>query len=381
MRCETPQRKRDLSMIASQTARDIAMKGAGYYSKATTGAKDVIDGAAHLVLDAAAAVTLADDGKPITVADMGCADGGTSIDMICAVVSALRARSPGRPIQLVYTDLPRNDFSQVFQNAHGLTDLDSPLRDIPGLYIFASGTSFHRSIFPPDTLHLGFSATASHYISERPGPISGHVHMVGAGGDERAAYEAQGARDWEAILTRRTEELVPGGRLALFNFGIDEEGRYLGNTGGVSMFDTFNEIWADFAAQGLITRQEYRDTNFAQCYRTVSQFCAPLKDESSQVFQAGLRLEHVETRVVRCPYERDFANHGDADRFAREYIPTLRSWSEHTFATGLSADRSIDERASILDRYFDAYEDRVRQKPEGHGMDYVHIYLVCAKIQ
>jgi hypothetical protein len=367
-------------MTALQTARDIAMKGAGYYSKATTGAKDVIDGAAQLVLDAAAAVVLADDGKPITVADMGCADGGTSLAMIGAVVSALRARAPDRPIQLVYTDLPRNDFSQVFQNAHGLTELDSPLRDIPGLFVFASGTSFHRSIFPRETLHLGFSATASHYISEKPCPISAHVHMVGAAGDVRAAYEAQGARDWEAILARRTEELVPGGRLALFNFGIDEEGRYLGNTGGVSMFDTFNEIWAEFAARGIITEAEYRDTNFAQCYRTVAQFCAPLKDESSPVYQAGLRLEHVETRVVRCPYERDFAGHGDAARFAREYIPTLRSWSEHTFAAGLSPDRPIDERVAILDRYFDAYEDRVRQSPDGHAMDYVHIYLVCAKV-
>jgi hypothetical protein len=367
-----------MSML--QTARDIAMKGAGYYSKATTGAKDVIDNAAHLVLDAAQAVTLADDGKPITVADMGCADGGTSIEMIGAVVRKLRERAPERPIQLVYTDLPRNDFSQVFQNVHGLTDLKSPLTEIPGLYIFASGTSFHRSIFPPETLHLGFSATASHYISETPCPISDHVHMVGAEGEERAAYEAQGARDWEAILLRRTEELVPGGRLALFNFGIDEEGRYLGNTGGVSMFDTFNEIWAEFAAKGVITQEEYRNTNFAQCYRTVEQFCAPLKDESSPVYKAGLRLEHVETRVVRCPYERDFASHGDAARFAHDYIPTLRSWSEHTFAAGLSPDRPIEARVSILDRYFDAYEERVRQNPEGHGMDYVHIYLVCAKV-
>jgi hypothetical protein len=367
-------------MTASQTARDIAMKGAGYYSKATTGAKDVIDAAAHLVLDAAAAVTLADDGKPITVSDMGCADGGTSMDMIASVVRGFRDRAPDRPIQLVYTDLPRNDFSQVFQNAHGLTDLKSPLTEIPGLYIFASGTSFHRAIFPPETLHLGFSATASHYISETPCPISDHVHMVGASGDERAAFEKQGAKDWETMLLRRTEELVPGGRLALFNFGIDEEGRYLGHTGGVSMFDTFSEIWAEFADKGIITKDEYRNTNFAQCYRTVEQFCAPLKDESSSVYKAGLRLEHVETRVVRCPYERDFAEHGDADRFAREYIPTLRSWSEHTFAAGLSPDRSIDERVSILDRYFDAYEDRVRKNPDGHGMDYVHIYLICSKV-
>ncbi len=112
----------------------------------------------------------------------------------------------------------------------------------------------------------------------------------------------------------------------------------------------------------------------------MEQFTAPLRVESSAVYQAGLRLKHVETRVVRCPYERDFTdNHGNAAKFAHEYIPTLRSWSEMTFAAGLSPDRPVEERVSILDDYFNAYETRVRDAPQGHAMDYVHIYLVLQK--
>lgn len=367
-------------MTGTSIIRDVAMKGAGYYSKSTAGAKDVIDGATPLVLDAANALPLPEDGRPITVADMGCADGGTSMEMIGTVLTALRRRAPGHPIQMVYTDLPRNDFSQLFQNVHGLGDLASPFPDMPDVYCFASGTSFHKGIFPPGSLHLGFSATASHYISEKPCAIPDHVHMVGATGRVRAAYEAQGARDWEAMLLQRARELVPGGRLALFNFGIDEEGRYLGHTGGVSMFDTFNELWRDLAERGAIAPEEYRDTNFAQCYRTVDQFCAPLTDRENAVYRAGLRLNHVETRVVRCPYERDFSDHGDAGRFAAEYIPTLRSWSEHTFVAGLSPARPAAERQAIVDRFYDNYENRVREGPDGHAMDYVHIYLVCEKV-
>ncbi len=367
-------------MTGPSSIRDVAMKGAGYYSRSTAGAKDVIDNATPMVLDAANALPIPADGRPITVADMGCADGGTSMAMIGKVLGALRRRAPGHPIQMVYTDLPRNDFSQLFQNVHGLTDMESPLLDMPDVYCFASGTSFHAGIFPPASLHLGFSATASHYISEKPCAIPDHVHMVGANGPVRAAYEAQGARDWETMLLQRARELVPGGHLTLFNFGIDEEGRYLGNTGGVSMFDTFNELWRALADEGTITPDEYRNTNFAQCYRTVDQFCAPLTDEQNPVYRAGMRLKHVETRVVRCPYERDFAEHGDAGRFAADYIPTLRSWSEHTFVAGLSADRPAAERQAIVDRFYDSYEERVRQNPEGHAMDYVHIYLVCEKV-
>ena len=146
------------------------------------------------------------------------------------------------------------------------------------------------------------------------------------------------------------------------------------------MFDTFSEIWAEFCDDGVITAEEYRDTNFPQSYRTVEQFTAPFLQEDNSVYKAGLRMEHVETRVVACPYEVDFRDHGDAAKFAREYIPTLRSWSETTFAAGLSPTRSPEEAQDILDRYFDAYEARVREKPEGHAMDYVHCYLIVEKV-
>ena len=39
-------------MSKVETSRFMAMKGAGYYSKATIGAKHVMDNAASLVLDA-----------------------------------------------------------------------------------------------------------------------------------------------------------------------------------------------------------------------------------------------------------------------------------------------------------------------------------------
>ena len=54
------------------------------------------------------------------------------------------------------------------------------------------------------------------------------------------------------------------------------------------------------------------------------------------VHPAGVRLANIETRVVEFPYVQDFPRHGDPARFAREYIPTLQSWSENTFAAALA---------------------------------------------
>ena len=365
----------------ASTARDIAMKGGGYYSRATIGAKHVIDGATPLILESLEVMNPPDDGSVFTMSDMGCADAGTSMTMVGTVLKEVRRKLPSRPIQMVYTDLPRNDFSQLFRNVLGHSDVASYFDEIDDLFVFASGTSFHRPIFAPGTLHLGFSATASHYLSEKPAKIENHVHMVGANAAERAAYTEQGRRDWEAMLLHRARELAPGGRLALFNFGIDEEGRYLGNTGGISMFDTFGALWAGLRDEGSITAEEYVDTNFPQHYRTVDEFTWPLRDPGNPVHRAGLRLEHAQTRVVRCPFAVHFEEHGDAAKFAREYIPTLRSWSESTFASGLSPDRPLPEREAILDRFYDRYEATVREAPHGHGMDYVHCYLIASKIR
>ncbi len=363
-----------------ETAGFMAMKGAGYYSKATTGARDAINLAAPTITGAVARMGLKDEGGAFRAADLGCADGGTSIGMWKEVLADVRARIPSRAIEIVYTDLPRNDFSQLFKTVHGQTDIETYYGSIPDLYPFASGTSFHQAIFPRESVDLFFSATATHYISKAPCNITNHVHMVGAKGEERRQWEELGRVEWERLLHLRAREMKLGARLVFLNFGIDSQGRYLGHTGGVSMFDTFDRLWKELAAEGRISETEYLATNFPQVYRTADQFTAPLRDTANPVYRAGMRLEHVEERHLVCPYAKAFAEHRDAARFAREYIPTLRSWSEPTFAAGLSSARPAAERQAILDEFYGRYEKAVAAAPAGHGMDYIHVLLVATKV-
>ena len=358
----------------------IAMKSGGYYSARTKGAKDVIDNATPLVLDAVEALDLDPASlRPIGLADFGTADGGTSMQMIGRAVSALRAKAPSRPIALTYTDLPSNDFSQLFRNTQGIGTAGENLSERDGLYIFASGTTYYRPVLPPGSLNLGFSATSMHWITGAPCPISDHIHAVGASGAELAAYTEQGMKDWTTILSHRAREMAPGGRMVMVNFCIDEQGRYLGNTGGANMFDTFNALWQRLRDQGAITAKEYRDTNFPQFYKTVAQFRAPLEDPKGPLRAAGLSLEHIETRVVPCPYKAEYLADGDLDAFAPALVGTLRSWSETVFANGLDPARPAGEREEILDRFYGSYEDAIRAAPDGHAMDYVHVYMTVAK--
>ena len=368
---------------ANRTAATTSMKGGGYYSESTRGAKDVIDNAAGMLLEAVAALPNADSATPVHIADYGTADGGTSKRTIHDTISAVRRRWPDRQIQVTYTDLASNDWSQLFKTMQGLDGSNHTYwSPSDGIFVQGIGIGFHHQLVPDNTLDLGFSATAMHYVSERPCQIDGHVHHVGATGDALAAFDRQAAADWERILLGRAAELRPGGRLVIMSFGKDEDGWYLGHTGGVNMFDTFDLHWKALADEGVITAAEYDAATFAQVYRTPEEFTAPLRDAGSNVYKAGLRLVSAHTGITKCPYQAAFAASDSmtSREFARSYIPTLRSWSETVFANALDSERPATERAEIVDRFYQRYEDMVAADPDGHAMDYVHSYLAIEKV-
>jgi len=147
------------------------------------------------------------------------------------------------------------------------------------------------------------------------------------------------------------------------------------------MFGTFDAIWRELVAAGAVTADEYLRMTLPQYYNTVAELRAPLEDEEGPVHRAGLRLEHLETRVVGCPFAAAFRRDGDVDAFARSYIPTLRSWSQSTFFGALDPSRPEQERRRIIDDFYGTYAERVRRAPEGHGMDYVHAYMTIARVR
>ena len=78
------------------------MRSEGYYSERTAGARDVINNALPMVLDALKNIP---EYPVLRIADFGAADGGTSREMWNTVISALRQNKDQRQIELCYTDL------------------------------------------------------------------------------------------------------------------------------------------------------------------------------------------------------------------------------------------------------------------------------------
>ena len=361
----------------STQAENITMSGGGLYSLATIGAKHVIDIATPMVLDALAGILLNKD-KHWCFADIGCADGGTSLDLWRSVINNIRSKAD-TDIQIVYADQAHNDFNALVHILHGLTQFKSYLSEFDHVHLLESGSSFYLPILPANSLHLGFSATAMHWLSRKPCDINEHVHMVGAGGEELRAFADQAREDWQRILLHRARELKSGGKLVLVNFCQDEQGRYLGNTGGVNMFDNFNRIWQSFMDQGTITPAEYQAMTLPQYYNTVEEFSKPFTDTVGEIASSGLQLDNIETAVVACPFAEEYKKHGDAEKFAREYIPTIRSWNESIYFGALSVERPEVQRCEIIDAYYAEYQSQVVANPDEHGMGYVHAYMTISK--
>lgn len=370
-----------MSKTNLNTQSVLSMKGDGYYSQKTVGAKNAIDKTQNLIEQA---LTTLPKKEILKIGDYGSADGGTSQELWFNVINKIRKNGDNRQIEILYTDLASNDFSVLFRSMQGMQGNSDYAyqKKFSNVFVHGSGTGFHEQLIADNSLSLGFSATAMHYVSERPCLINNHVHMVGSNEEEKIKFKKQALKDWETILIHRSKELISGGRFICINFGIDEHGRYLGNTGGHNMFNNFSKHWKNLEENGVITNEEFINATFTQHYRTVDEFKKPFEDPNSLVTKSGLILKSCKTMFTDCPFKVHY-NNNKSNMTAREYaetlIPTMRSWSETVFKTALEK-RDPEEIEKIVDQFYNSYLEEVANAPDGHAMDYIHVVMDIEKV-
>ena len=93
--------------------------GSGYYSDNASTCSNAIKESFPLVLDAIRSTSV-EPGSVFTIADYGCADGGTSMPLMYACVKELRKiHGETLPIRVIYEDQPVNDFKSLFLRLQG----------------------------------------------------------------------------------------------------------------------------------------------------------------------------------------------------------------------------------------------------------------------
>ena len=301
--------------------------------------------------------------------DYGAADGGTAVGLWSQVLDRLHANQPKAHLTLIGNDLPSNDNVALAEN------LAQQIPRTPKPTVLVSARSFYEPSVAPDTVSFGFSATAMHWLSESPGPLETHTHVLASGDSEALKrFTTQALKDWAYILQLRSLELKVGGRLLTVNLSRDEQGRYLGHNGGETrnVHDQLHQIWRGLADEGVISEEIYKKGTVLNFYKSPEEFMTPLKDTNSAAYRNGLRLVDERTVYVKCPYRRRWNEDGDTATFAAGLMATIRSWSRHSFAS-VAGD-------AIADQVYARLEQRIAAAPDEWSLDYVEHHQMMEKV-
>ena len=343
-------------MSGTEQAADAApMEGHGAYNRSSAVQAAGYAPALPLWAQAAGQVPILAEPGPLLIADYGASQGRNSLEPMATAIRALRARiGAERPVWVVHTDLPTNDFSSLFQAV--ATDAASYRQGDPAAFTFAVGRSFYEQILPAGSVTLGWSAWAVQWLSRTPCPIPDHVQIADSrDAAARAAFAAQAARDWRDFLSHRAAELIPGGRLLVLTMALTDEGEF----GYRPVLDAMVASLEALVAAGEVRADEAARMAIPTVGRGRAQLLAPFTGGDRLT---GLEVEHLTIFQGDDPIWRDFAQDHDAAAYGRRWAAFSRASVLPTMAADLAGDAA--RRTAFMDRMAAGMAERLADHPE-----------------
>lgn len=334
------------------------MKGAGYYDQHSTAQRTTIHALQDWIEAAVESLPLPASTQPVTVLDLGCSEGLNAIHVMTTIVAGLRRRT-GQPLQTIYSDLPSNNFNQLFANLEqarcaGLVPA--------GVYAGAVGGSFYGPVLPPSTVHFATSFNAIHWLDQLPAePVPDYVayrrpHPPRSGltvsPEATASFKGQAEQDLVRFLECRARELVPGGRLLLAGPGDTDQACLSDGPA-----DVLNDACLDLVADGRLEREQFERLTLPVYFRTVAELLAPF--EASPVRDAFV-IDRAETLELRTPFFVEFRR-GNVAAYADGYTGFIRAVSEPVVKAALQQPEREEE---IVDGLYERVRARLLAEPE-----------------
>jgi hypothetical protein len=296
----------------------------------------------------------------VRIADYGCSGGRNSCEPIRVMISRLRERSPSLRAECILEDLPSNPWHLVIEESARISAA------FPGdVQILCAGTSFYQQVCADRSVDLAYSYVASHFLSEAP-PLRSHVMMHEATPAERAAWEAQAARDWEAFLLLRARELRPGARMMISTMSRDESG-YSWKLFSHLVWDSIQQ---QCGSKGGLSREEAEHLRIPACLRSEAEVLAPFATDGPA--SSALAVDSLEF----CRTEID----GEAARPVGVLAPLLRRRVESVWGgmflnqlRGLG--RSEESAKQVMTEVWDVFEGKISRDTSRGWLDMRSFYL------
>jgi len=328
---------------ASGFGQPAPMEGKGAYNRSSRVQAAGLLPAVTLLEQAARRVPLSAPPQAIFIADYGASEGRNSLKPMAAAIGALRERlGRERPIFVLHTDLPGNDFAALFETL--ATDPDSYLRDDSATFAAAIGRSYYAQIVPARSVTLGWSSWAVQWLSRTPAEIPDQVQVAYSGDPTaRNAFAKQAADDWQTFLSMRSRELCPGGRLVVLTMATDDAGDF----GYRPLLDAIYATLTDMVDDGLLRAEELRRMAIPTVARSRAQFAHP--------FAKGGCFEDLTIEQLEIFYGEDriwaqFELNGDAQAFGAQWAAFSRASVFPSLAAALDGGADDPRFAEFVDR-------------------------------
>lgn len=345
------------------------MKGVGYYDKHSSAQLASIRLVFDWLENALAAMPLPPNEQPFTALDLGSSEGRNALIVMSRIVESVRRRQPDRLIQTIYSDLPSNNFNQLFLNLDEAWKAD---RIPAGVYASAAAGSFYEPLVPPRSVHFAMAfnailwldalpavAVPDFVVYRRPHPPRQGLHVPP---ETAEAFARQADRDLVRFLHCRADELTPGGKLLIVTPGDSAEYRLADG-----IYDALNDACLDLIEADRLPRERYERFTMPLYFRNVAETLAPLEREGSPV-NGAFSVDRAEMLEVPTPFFIEFDSKGDRTKLADEYTGFLRAFSEPVARVALVGD---DGDSAILDELYGRVHARIKAEPQRYRFRYL----------
>jgi hypothetical protein len=333
------------------------MEGAGVYNRNSRVQASGLRPALPLLERAAQAAALPAGTAPVVIADYGSAAGHNSMLPMSTAIAVLRRRAgDDRPISIVHTDVPGNDFSGLFQALQN--DPDSYRHATTGVYSSAVGQSFYEQILPSQSVSIGWSSWAVQWLSRTPATIPDQVQVsFSKDAAARAAYARQADEDWRAFLSHRDQELRPGGQLVVITMALSDDGKF----GYEPLLAAIYGGLLNLVGEGFIGEAEVERMVIPTVGRRRVDFLAPF-DKSGRF--GSLKVETAEVFFGEDGIWAEYEQARDAGAFGARWAAFSRASVFQTLSFGLEeghADPRAGEFVTKLERHV---AEKLAERPE-----------------
>jgi len=389
----------------------IRMKDKGFYDEHSQTQRAIINMTLPFAQKALSMAVLPVAPGPFVIVDYGCSEGKNSLYMVNTAVESIRRRVESQTFNVIFNDLPQNNFNQLLQNLYGSTEGKRLIGGAenngsrPSVLVYISGRPFHLQVTDDQSVHFGYSSSAAHWLTELPArAIRGHIYLAGADEKEKSNLSKIAAQDWQDFLNCRAAELASGGKLIVtmgarltddeqvpYIKGLSElEVEHFSSTNGPSetyttqiIMDLINEL-----IQGLV-----EDKKLSQAQ--ADSLCCPIYPRNLIEVKAPLEkaplkekfiVEHAEIVRVECPLFREYLRTGDKQTYAKSASEIFRAFMEPVLLAQLFGvnERRRSERLEldgqkIIDELFDRLRVCIQSNPEYFTFFPIHSLLVLIR--